>query len=247
MHPNLFTVLGVDFPSYYVFMALGFGVAVWYVAVLAESNGIHRNRVIDMGLWSLFAGLFGARCLHVIAEGHFWDYLHLCTAPLDVEVPQFIHVACVTDADCVARQSGGLCHPETQRCHPARDCLATLKFWHGGLTFLGGVIAATLTSAWYLHRHRIPFFKMSDMAVLGVAIGSFFGRIGCFLGGCCFGRQTEHAVGVQYTGRSLALGPNESCPLGWQRIIGPDGGLCATGRPAYIEHLQAGQIGWACL
>ncbi|MEE2786886.1 MAG: prolipoprotein diacylglyceryl transferase family protein [Myxococcota bacterium] len=242
MHPHLFTLFGQHFPSYFVLIAVGFGSAVWYVARLANQVGIHPNRVIDMGLWALLAGLLGARGLHVLVEGHFWDYVHLCTAPLEVDIPQFIHVACQKDADCIVRQSGGLCHPETQRCHPAQDCFAALKFWHGGLTFLGGVIAATLSSAWYLHRHRIPFLKMADLGVLGVAIGSFFGRIGCFLGGCCFGTQTQSPLGIQFPGRSMPVETDGGCALGWQRLVGPDGPFCAVGRPAYLEQLEAGQL-----
>jgi phosphatidylglycerol:prolipoprotein diacylglycerol transferase len=39
---------------------------------------------------------------------------------------------------------------------------------------------------------------------MGVAMGLFFGRIGCFLGGCCYGLVTDHPVGLSFPAWSPA-------------------------------------------
>ncbi|HSN16134.1 MAG TPA: prolipoprotein diacylglyceryl transferase [Anaeromyxobacteraceae bacterium] len=62
-----------------------------------------------------------------------------------------------------------------------------LAFWEGGLVFYGGFIAAALTSAWYMRRHRMPFLEHADTIVPSVAFGHFLGRLGCFAAGCCWG------------------------------------------------------------
>ena len=57
-----------------------------------------------------------------------------------------------------------------------------------GLTFygafLGGVLAVILWSRW----RKIDFFKFTDLAAPYFILGYAFGRIGCFLNGCCYGR-----------------------------------------------------------
>ena len=62
------------------------------------------------------------------------------------------------------------------------------KIWEGGLVFYGGLIAAVLTSGFYLWKHQLNFWKVSDIFVPGVALGHAFGRIGCFMAGCCYGK-----------------------------------------------------------
>ena len=57
-----------------------------------------------------------------------------------------------------------------------------------GLTFygalFGGIGAVLLWSRW----RKIDFFKLADLCAPYLALGYAFGRIGCFLNGCCYGR-----------------------------------------------------------
>jgi phosphatidylglycerol:prolipoprotein diacylglycerol transferase len=39
---------------------------------------------------------------------------------------------------------------------------------------------------------------MADIAAYGVALGLFFGRVGCFLNGCCFGKACPVPPGVVF-------------------------------------------------
>lgn len=66
-----------------------------------------------------------------------------------------------------------------------------LALWEGGLVFYGGLIAAALTAFWYLRRHRMPFLAHADTLVPSVALGHFFGRLGCFAAGCCWGAPSH--------------------------------------------------------
>lgn len=69
-----------------------------------------------------------------------------------------------------------------------------LALWEGGLVFYGGFIAAALTAMWYLRRHRMPFLAHADTLIPGVALGHFFGRLGCFAAGCCWGAPSHAHV-----------------------------------------------------
>ncbi len=67
-----------------------------------------------------------------------------------------------------------------------------LAVWEGGLVFYGGLIAAALTAWIYLRRHRMDFMAHADTLIPGVAIGHFFGRLGCFSAGCCWGEVASN-------------------------------------------------------
>ncbi len=62
-----------------------------------------------------------------------------------------------------------------------------LAIWEGGLVFYGGLIGATLVAWLYMRRHKMPFLAYADSMIPSVAIGHFFGRLGCFCAGCCWG------------------------------------------------------------
>jgi phosphatidylglycerol---prolipoprotein diacylglyceryl transferase len=62
-----------------------------------------------------------------------------------------------------------------------------LAIWEGGLVFYGGFIGAALTAWLYMRRHGMPFLAYADTIIPSVAIGHFFGRLGCFCAGCCWG------------------------------------------------------------
>ncbi len=64
------------------------------------------------------------------------------------------------------------------------------RLWNGGLVFYGGLLAAVLACIVFLRRRGIPFLPVADAAALGIPLGLSFGRIGCALAGCCYGKPT---------------------------------------------------------
>ena len=66
---------------------------------------------------------------------------------------------------------------------------------HGGLVYYGGLIGASAACVVFAWRRRFPLWKLADILAPGVALGSFFGRWGCLMNGCCYGRPTTSAVG----------------------------------------------------
>ena len=60
--------------------------------------------------------------------------------------------------------------------------------WHGGLVYYGGLIGATILGMVYIRWKKLPFWKIIDIFAPSIALGSVFGRIGCLLNGCCYGR-----------------------------------------------------------
>lgn len=68
-----------------------------------------------------------------------------------------------------------------------------------GFVFLGGFIAALGAGVWFARRQRVPVLEAADVLAPAIALGHAFGRIGCFLAGCCYGgfcTPAEHADGA---------------------------------------------------
>jgi phosphatidylglycerol:prolipoprotein diacylglycerol transferase len=64
--------------------------------------------------------------------------------------------------------------------------------------FYGGLIAAVAVALWYLRRHRMPVWTVTDVFAPGIALGHIVGRLGCLFAGCCFGRPTTMPWGITF-------------------------------------------------
>ena len=73
-----------------------------------------------------------------------------------------------------------------------------LAVWQGGLTLYGGVVAGTAAGLIAARRLGMPIWTVADALAPSVALGTMFGRVGCFLNGCCYGRPTHLPWGVVY-------------------------------------------------
>lgn len=67
---------------------------------------------------------------------------------------------------------------------------------HGGLSWYGGLLFGFLVGFWCLKKGKFRIGTVLDILAPGIALGFFFGRMGCFLRGCCFGNPTQVPWGV---------------------------------------------------
>lgn len=185
----------LNFPAYFTMLALSFGIGMWMVWREAPRLGMDRERALDLTLWMVVFGVAGARVLHVIADGHFWDYVHLCTDPFKVPATEALVTVCKTSAQCGFDY---VCNTVTSTCHPPRDCLAAVKVWRGGLAFYGGFVFAAGFGLYYARKHRLGMWRMADVASPWIAFGLALTRMGCFLNGCCFGQPSNLPWAVHF-------------------------------------------------
>lgn len=80
-------------------------------------------------------------------------------------------------------------------------------FWKGGLALHGGILGAILWGLIFSKINRINFWKLSDLFAPFFALGEAFQRIGCFLNGCCYGKETTLPWAVVFT-HPDAIAPN---------------------------------------
>jgi len=60
--------------------------------------------------------------------------------------------------------------------------------WHGGVVYYGGFTGGALAAILYIRLKKLPLWKVADAVAPSIALGSAFGRLGCLLNGCCYGR-----------------------------------------------------------
>jgi phosphatidylglycerol---prolipoprotein diacylglyceryl transferase len=72
MYPHLLKIGPVVIPSYGVLVALGLILGVGLSCRLAVKASLDRNRVYLLAWFAILAGLFGARLLHVFAQGKYF-------------------------------------------------------------------------------------------------------------------------------------------------------------------------------
>jgi len=76
--------------------------------------------------------------------------------------------------------------------------------WQGGLEFYGGVIFAIPVIVLYSRYYKLPIRPCLDIVAIALMLGLSFGRLGCFLNGCCFGKPTELPWAVRFPYGSFA-------------------------------------------
>ena len=75
-----------------------------------------------------------------------------------------------------------------------------LALWNGGLTLLGGIAGAVLINIPIMRKNHLSFFQVMDGAVIGLAFGIAFGRIGDLIIGDHFGKPTSWLLAFRYEG-----------------------------------------------
>lgn len=85
-------------------------------------------------------------------------------------------------------------YPENFRRNP----LSVFAVWQGGLELIGGVVLAITVIIIYLRHHKLPVRRYLDILAIGLLLALAFGRIGCFLRGCCYGKPTNLPWAVRF-------------------------------------------------
>lgn len=101
------------------------------------------------------------------------------------------------------------------------DPLGVLKVWEGGISLMGGITGAVLGAYPYVRKHKMGFWRMTDLAAPGLALGIFIGRVGDLMIGDHLGKPTSFF-------------------LGW-RCVGEVGGIPPQPESVYRAALERGQ------
>lgn len=68
MYPELFRIGNFPINTYGVWLAVGLLLALFVASKLAERDGLKRDRIYDLGLWTIIGGLLGSKILMMFTE-----------------------------------------------------------------------------------------------------------------------------------------------------------------------------------
>jgi phosphatidylglycerol:prolipoprotein diacylglycerol transferase len=91
---------------------------------------------------------------------------------------------------------------------PQRYLTNPSNFFSGsGFVFYGSLLFCIPTMLFFFKKNNIPTLAMLDVMAVVTCIVHGFGRIGCFMAGCCYGTETHAAWGVVFTNPACQANP----------------------------------------
>ena len=74
------------------------------------------------------------------------------------------------------------------------NLIEILMVQNGGLSWQGSLIAGGLTAWWIIRAKKLPVAVVLDLVAPYLALGQAIGRLGCFLNGCCYGKEVSWGI-----------------------------------------------------
>lgn len=87
--------------------------------------------------------------------------------------------------------------------------LQLIAVWEGGLIFYGGQVGALLGILIYFKLKKIAPLKGLDFVLPYVALSHAFGRLGCFMNGCCYGKACDLPWAIQFPDLPYPVHPTQ--------------------------------------
>lgn len=199
MKPVLFNIGDFTVHSYFFFLTIGFTVAIAIGIFEFRRMNLPIKDFVDLAIIIIIFGMVGARIMHIVAE----DIPHdvYCSKKLDRCGPNPQKLIKEGGDDVIKEFNRGEKIIKFYIAHPSR----MFNLFRGGLAYYGGFIFGTIAALIFMKRRRMNILFTSDTIGYGTAIGLFFGRIGCFLNGCCFGLPTDSFIGISFPKGSAAF------------------------------------------
>lgn len=161
MHPVLFTLLGEPVHAYAATSALGYVMGVVFGVWLGLKDGRALVDLLELGVVIVLSALLGSKLFHGLFEARGHK---LSDGSIATGVLDLF----------------------------GDDPWHWAHLFEPGYVFYGGVVGAVVMGVLFCLRRGIPDLgSVGDYAVPGILWGTFVGRVGCFLAGCCHGAPTS--------------------------------------------------------
>lgn len=172
MHPVLFEVFGFSVGSYGVCIVLG-AAAAWFLA-----NALSRRR----------AALFDDDKIKLIFRENVWMSFLICICGGIVGAFLFRPITRLPEV---------FIHWESFSSAPIG---VVMGYLFGEIVFYGGFIGGLAALVIFCRAYKVSLPPVADIFAPSIALAHAFGRVGCFLGGCCYGVAVNagHPFAVRY-------------------------------------------------
>ena len=216
MYPTLFKIPGLGWPinSYGFCIMLGFLLASWIAVRRAKPLGITSDFILDVGIIAMIFGILGAKINYLLQyskelEGPGlslwgdmgmtpWGALVLGPLPfafwfwrmkksgekIKVLSWQSIVLMVLTLAFALLGTRGLYLYQ-----HSGDYNWAMFKRWQSGFVLYGGLIGGVAAGVLYTKMRGQSIAVIADLAAPVIMLALAFGRVGCFMNGCCHGKS----------------------------------------------------------
>ena len=126
--------------------------------------------------------------------------------------------------------------------------VAAVSINEGGLVVYGMLVVGGGALLAFIYWYRVPGLALADLIAPSVAMGLAFGRIGCFLNGCCFGGPCDLPWALSFPADSgpheqqIRLGQVYGLLVVADRDHRPEIGNVQAGTPPAVVGLQTGDV-----
>lgn len=217
MIPTICTIGPLDISTYIVVLAAIVGIGLITLIVMACRSGIKREAVIGLLFWTLVLAVLSMIPLLTSVTIYSYGFMLavaviLCTFLLSRDARrEGIETDVITDlvfwivigGIIGARFFYILLNYSFFVDHP----FEVIMIQKGGLAWQGGLIFGALTAVSFIRRKKLFLPAVLDLVAPYLALGQSIGRVGCFLNGCCFGK--EFAQGVYFPVHAARLHPTQ--------------------------------------
>ncbi len=211
---------------YGVMMAVGFLAGYFVMTIRAKKTGFSLPMISDIVITGVIGGIVGSRIYYVISYWEHFKaacekegfnpyirmfYIHegglvflggFIGAALTISVMVYLRwtergkrLQAVKELTIVGVSSfaaGGLITLAIFGASRMMD----FEYSPATLLLPFGALAFVVTARIFFKQPRV--LEVADLAAIAIPLGHAFGRVGCFLNGCCFGKPTGTEYGVQY-------------------------------------------------
>lgn len=94
-------------------------------------------------------------------------------------------------------------NPKLYLSEPSR----LFKSFNNGFVFYGSLLFAIPTILIFFKKNKLPALAMFDILAVTVCVLHAFGRLGCFMAGCCYGKPHDGHFSVTFTDPVSAAEP----------------------------------------
>ncbi|MBI5366318.1 MAG: prolipoprotein diacylglyceryl transferase [Planctomycetes bacterium] len=240
--------------SYGFMLMLGFLFATVVGARRGRALRIDADFIMDLSVWMMISGVVGSRVLYVAEYWQDFSFSFLDLRDGRINVWALVAGWCLPLAARVVRQRRGERVGAPSAGAFAKDVARTIawcavlglacgrvgaliefrreydfgmfRLWEGGITFYGGLLGAVGFAVYYVRARGESFLRVADLLAPTIMLGFAFGRVGCFLNGCCYGTVVAEA--------------GTASPPWWAirfpRLLDEHG--LVTGSPAWLDHVK---------
>lgn len=98
-----------------------------------------------------------------------------------------------------------------------------LECLDSGIVYYGGLIGFIITIKLLCVKNKLRFDELSGIVAFCIPLFHFFGRLGCFFGGCCYGKVSTGLLSIPYRigfdGRWKSRYPTQLFEAGFELVV----------------------------